>query len=305
MDRLAALELFLAAADSQSFTKAALSANCSPTAASRAIAALEASLGFALFRRSTRRVALTEEGARYRDRIRPLLIELRSAGKFGGAHDEAPKGELHVTAPTMFGRMHVVPVIARLLADNPELSVRLLLIDRNVRLVEEGVDIAVRIGPLADSSLKAVKIGSVHPVIVASPAYLARRGAPSLVSDLTKHDLISTTGPRQAVQWRLEKRHRRLKPRFTVTTVEGAVAAAEAGVGLASLLSYQVVDALRTGNLIEVLGNITTSSLPVHLLFDGRLNGSNGRAAFIQAMRGVLKMTELPCQGSKTDIGHW
>jgi DNA-binding transcriptional LysR family regulator len=288
MDRLATLELFLAAADSQSFTKAAQSAGCSPTAASRAIAAHEGSLGFALFRRSTRQVALTDEGAAYRDRIRPLLVELRSAGKVGNQQDDAPKGELHITAPTMFGRMHVVPVVARLLAEYPELSVRLLLIDRNVRLIEEGIDVAVRIGSLPDSNLKAIKIGTVYPVIVASPAYLARRGVPASVADLLDHDLIATSGPRAAAQWKLDKRHRKFKPLLTVTTVDASVAAAEAGIGLASLLSYQVAEALRSGRLIEVLADITQPELPVHLLFDGRLGRSTGRAKFIQAMRNGL-----------------
>lgn len=285
MDRLATLELFLAVADNQSFTKAAQVAGCSPTAASRAIAALEDSLGFAVLRRSTRHVALTDEGAAYRDRIRPLLADLRSAAKVGGDGDAEPKGELHITAPTMFGRMHVVPIVADLLARCPLLTVRLLLIDRNVRLIEEGIDVAVRIGELPDSGLKAVRVGTVTPVIVASPAYLARRGVPITGADLPKHDLIATTGPRSGIQWKLHGQHRKLTPRLTVTTIDAAVAAAEEGIGLASLLSYQVADALRSGRLVEVLADHKIAALPVHLLFDGRLGQSNGRGLFVQAMK--------------------
>lgn len=232
---------------------------------------------------------MTDEGTVYRGRIGPLLIELREAGKSAASANETPKGELHITAPTMFGRLHVLPVLANLLAEYPDLSVRLLLMDRNVRLIEEGIDIAVRIGPLADSSLKAIKIGAVRPVIVASPGYLAVRGAPGTASDLVHHDLIGTAGPRAASQWKFGARPRKLPMRLTVTTVDAAVAAAEAGIGLASLLSYQVADALRTGGLIEVLAGVPQTALPVHLLFDGRLGRSNGRVAFVLAMKEAMR----------------
>jgi DNA-binding transcriptional LysR family regulator len=289
MDRLSTLELFVAAADRQSFTQAAQTVGCSPTAASRAIAALESTLGIVLFRRSTRQVALTDEGAAYRDRIGPLLIALREASRPSAGADATPKGELHITAPTMFGRQHVLPVLARLLSEYPHLSARLLLIDRNVRLVEEGIDIAVRIGSLADSSLKAIKIGAVHRVIVASPDYLARRGLPNTVSDLADHDLIGTAGPRAAGQWKFGTRQPKLQMRLTVTTVDAALAAAKAGMGLASLLSYQVADAARSGSLVEVLSEMSQTALPVHLLFDGRLGNANGRAAFITAMKEAMR----------------
>ncbi|MCU0892370.1 MAG: LysR family transcriptional regulator [Sandarakinorhabdus sp.] len=288
MDRLSRLELFLALADSGSFTRAAQAAGCSPTAASRAIAALEASLGTSLFRRSTRQVALTDAGAAYRDRLRPLLAELAAAGRATGGEDQPPSGELAITAPTMFGRLHVLPVVADLLAAHPALSVRLLLIDRNVRLIEEGIDVAVRIGPLADSSFKAVRIGSVRPVIVASPPYLARHGVPATAADLKHHHLIATTGPRAATQWRLPGTRTAPAPRLTVTTVEAAVSAAQAGIGLASLLSYQVADALKAGQLIELLPGALPGTLPIHLLFDGRTGGNNGRGLFVGAMKAAL-----------------
>lgn len=288
MDHLAALELFVALAESHSFTRAAQAARCSPTAASRAIAALEARLGVALFRRSTRQVALTEEGAAYRDRIRPLLAELHAAGRAAGTADQEPSGELHLTAPTMFGRLHVLPVVANLLAAHPALMVRLLLIDRNVRLIEEGIDVAVRIGALADSSLKAVKIGSVRPVIVASPAYLARHGVPTAPAGLRQHSLITTIGPRTASQWRLAGLRASIRPRLTVTTIEAAVAAAEADIGLASLLNYQVADALRAGRLVELLPDALPGNMPIHLLFDARAGGGSGRALFLAAMKEAM-----------------
>jgi DNA-binding transcriptional LysR family regulator len=293
MDRLTTLELFLALAQSHSFTRAAQAVGCSPTAASRAIAALEASLGTSLFRRSTRQVGLTDDGIAFRDRIGPALAELQAASRAAASQGQSPSGELHVTAPTMFGRLHVLPVVGRLMADHPDLSVRLLLIDRNVRLVEEGIDVAVRIGALADSSLKAVRIGTVRPVIVASPDYLARHGTPATPADLRHHSLIATTGPRVASQWRLAGMRAGLLPRLTVTTVEAAAAAATAGFGIASLLSYQVAAAIGAGRLLEILPDALPGRLPVHLLFDGRAGSGHGRAQFIAAMKAACAGTDL------------
>lgn len=288
MDKLDTLALFLAVADNGSFTRAAQGLGCSPTAASRAIAGLETQLGTSLFRRSTRQVALTEAGIAYRDRVRPLLMELKAAARAARADPGEPRGELHITAPTMFGRLHVVPVLADLMARFPQLAVRLLLIDRNIRLAEEGIDVAVRIGALADSSLTAVRIATVRQVIVASPAYLARRGVPADLPALARHDLIATSGPRANGQWRLGRAAPRLQPRLSLSTVAGAVAAAEAGIGLASLLSYQVADALADGRLVEILPGALPERLPVHLVFDGRLPGSNGRRPFIDAMKAAM-----------------
>jgi DNA-binding transcriptional LysR family regulator len=285
MDQLSTLSLFIATADTLSFTRAAQIVGCSPTAASRAIAWLEASLGTALLRRSTRQVALTEAGAAYRDRIRPLLEELRDAGASAASTAAEPNGALHITTPTVFGRLHVLPVLGGLLARHPGLSARMLLIDRNVRLIEEGIDVAVRIGPLADSTLTATRISEVRPAIVASPAYLARHNAPRTVADLATHDLIVTTGPRQATQWTFNRKSVANHPRLAVTTVEAAVAAAEAGIGLASLLSYQVSASLAGGSLVEVLADLKRPALPVSLVFDGRRTASPARALFTAAMK--------------------
>lgn len=285
MDQLSTLALFIATADTLSFTRAAQIVGCSPTTASRAIAGLEAGLGTVLLRRSTRQVALTEAGAAYRDRIRPLLEELRDAGTFAASSAAEPTGALHITAPTVFGRLHVLPVLADLLARHAGLSARMLLIDRNVRLIEEGIDVAVRIGPLADSTLTATGISEVRPAIVASPAYLVRRGRPRTVADLAAHDLIVTAGPRQAVQWTFNRRSVASHPRLTVTTVEAAVAAAEQGLGLASLLSYQVSAPLAQGSLVEVLSDRKRPTLPVSLVFDGRRTASPARAVFIAAIK--------------------
>src|SRR5262245_37465536 len=185
-----ALRTFVAVANHRSFAEAARTLRISPTAASRAIADLEVGLGVTLLRRTTRSVGLTPEGAAYLERCRIALDELDDAERsLRGEHAE-PRGELIVTAPVVLGRMHILPIVTKLLRDHPQLDVHLVLVDRVIRLVEEGIDVAVRIADLSDSSLHAIRV-EVRRVLVASPTYLAERGMPTQVSDLLKHDLIA------------------------------------------------------------------------------------------------------------------
>lgn len=280
MDRLQAYEMFVAVADLGSFSQAARKLKLSPQALTRGVQALETHLDQRLFHRSTRAVSLTAEGAALLPSARQLLGDLAAAEQtLRGARAE-PSGELHVTAPVMFGRLHVLPVVAELLARHDRLDVRLMLVDRNIRLVEEGIDLAVRIGPLADSALMAARIGQVRAVLVASPGYLSRRGAPQALADLADHDLIASTGPRGAREWQGKGRKR-----LQVNTVDSALAAAEAGLGLANLLSYQVADALATGRLVEVLRPAVLDWLPVSLLFEGARANAPATRAFIDGMR--------------------
>jgi len=167
-----------------------------------------------------------------------------------------------------------------------------MLIDRNVRIVEEGIDVAVRIGALADSSLKAVRIATVRQVLVASPAYLARRGAPSAVADLGGHDVIGMEGPRTTNEWQLASGRWRFewRPRLIVNTVDGAIAAAEAGQGIANLLSYQVADAIDAGRLIALLAHEAPPPLPVHLLFEPSRAALPSVRLFVDAMKGRMRM---------------
>src|SRR5215467_13791098 len=190
MDRFEALKTFVAVADHRSFAEAARRLRISPTAASRAIADLEEALGVTLLRRTTRAVGLTPEGAAYLDRCRIALDELDDAERSLRGEDAEPRGDLIVTAPVVFGRMHILPIVTRLLRAHPQLNVNLILVDRVIRLVEEGIDVAVRIADLSDSSLHVVRLAEVRRVLVASPTYLADRGVPSGVSELLKHNLI-------------------------------------------------------------------------------------------------------------------
>ncbi|MDR6833146.1 MULTISPECIES: LysR family transcriptional regulator [unclassified Sphingopyxis] len=295
MDRLLTLEMFVAVASEGGFAAAARKLNSSPPAVTRGIAALEARLGTLLFHRSTRAVALTDEGAAFLDQARRILADLAGAERELRGATAAPRGQLYVTAPVMFGRLHVLPVVGALMAQHDELVVRMMLIDRNVRIVEEGIDVAVRIGALADSGLTAVRIGRVRQMLVASPAYLARRGAPQGVDDLAGHDLIGTMGPRATSDWQLASGRWRLdpRPRLVVNTVDAALAAAEAGLGIANLLSYQLADALAAGRLIALLADDQPPALPVHLLFEQSRAGLPAARAFVEAMKARARVAGL------------
>ncbi|MDO9369605.1 MAG: LysR family transcriptional regulator [Sphingopyxis sp.] len=295
MDRLLTLEMFVAVASEGGFGAAARKLGSSPPAVTRGIAALEARLGTSLFHRSTRAVALTDAGAAFLDQARRILGDLAGAERELRGAEAEPRGQLHLTAPTMFGRLHVLPVVGDLMAQHRELAVRMMLIDRNVRIVEEGIDVAVRIGPLADSSLKAVRIGWVRQMLVASPAYLARRGAPARVAELAGHDLIVAMGPRAAGEWQFVSGRWRVepRPRLILNTVDAILAATEAGQGIANLLSYQVIDAVDAGRLIALLPGEQPPALPVHLLFEPSRAGLPAVRLFVAAMTARARMAGL------------
>ena len=295
MDRLLTLEMFVAVATEGGFAAAARKLGSSPPAVTRGIAALEARLGTVLFRRSTRAVALTDAGAAFLEQARRILADLAGAERALRGAEAEPRGQLHLTAPVMFGRLHVLPVVGELMAQHRELAVRMMLIDRNVRIIEEGIDVAVRIGPLADSGLKAVRVGRVRQTLVASPAYLARRGAPATVADLAAHDLIGTMGPRWTNEWQFARSRWRLgaPPRLVINTVDGVLAAAEAGLGIANLLSYQLAEALDAGRLISLLADDAPPALPVHLLFEPSRAGLPAARLFIEAMKARMRMAGL------------
>jgi DNA-binding transcriptional LysR family regulator len=287
MDRFSMLEMFVAVADQGSFTAAARTLGVSPPAVTRGIAALETRFEVALFHRSTRAVSLTDQGVGLLEKARRILTDLDEAERHLRGTQSEPRGQLYITAPVIFGRIHVLPMITDLLASHPDLSVKMLLVDRNVRIIEEGIDVAVRIGPLADSSLKAFSIGTVREVLVASPAYLERYGVPRQPVDLLQHQLIGTTGPRAPNEWRFGSAHEaplRVKPRLLTNTVDSAMVATEAGGGIANFLSYQVNDALRAGHLIEVLRPDHPTLLPVNLLYEASRRNLPAVQAFIAGM---------------------
>lgn len=295
MDRLLTLEMFVAVAGEGGFAAAARKLGHSPPAVTRGIAALEDRLGTSLFHRSTRAVVLTDAGAAFLGEARRILGDLAGAERAVRGAAAAPRGQLYITAPVMFGRLHMLPVVSALLAEHDALTARMMLVDRNVRIVEEGIDVALRIGPLADSALKAVRIGAVRQMLVASPAYLARQGAPAVVGDLADHALIAMDGPRAGGEWQFAGTRLKLeaRPRLVVNTVDGAMAAAEAGVGIANLLSYQVMDAIDAGRLISLLAGDQPPALPVHLLFEPSRAALPSVRLFVAAMKARLRMAGL------------
>jgi len=288
MDRFETLTAFVAVADQRGFAAAARALGTAPPAITRAVAALERHLGVTLFHRSTRAVSLTDDGAAFLDRARRILAELREAEQIVMGGRSAPRGQLLVTAPVMFGRLHVLPVISALLEEYDGLNARMLLLDRNVRIVEEGIDVAVRIGALADSVLRGVTIGSVRQTIVASPDYLARSGVPTIPADLVNHRCITGSGPRVGTTWlfgRMGDTQVQVASRLIVNTVDATIAAAETGVGLANLLSYQSAEAIKAGRLVPVLEDYAPAPMPVSLLYDAGRAAMPAVRAFIEAMR--------------------
>lgn len=295
MDRLQTLEMFVAVAAEGGFAAAARKLGSSPAAMTRGIAALEARLGTALFHRSTRAVALTDAGTAFLGEAKRLLGELADAERAVRGAQAEPRGQLYLTAPVMFGRLHVLPVVDALLTEHRALAARMMLIDRNVRIVEEGIDVAVRIGALADSSLKAVRIAAVRQMLVASPAYLARRGAPAAIANLDGHEIVGMEGPRTTNEWQMASGRWRFdrRPRLVVNSVDGALAAAEAGLGIANLLSYQVAEAVDAGRLVELLPREAPPPLPVHLLFEPSRAALPSVRLFVEAMKARMRMAGL------------
>ncbi len=293
MDRLDRLRVFVAIADKASFTEAARALGVSPTAASRGVAELETSLGVALLRRTTRSVALTPEGAAYLERCRRVLEELDDAARSIRGDKADPRGLLIVTAPVLFGRMHILPIVTHLLRAYTELDVRLGLTDRFTRLVEEGVDVAVRIGDLADSSLHATRVAEVRRVLVASPAYVAARGAPATPADLSDHDIIAFEGFILNGEWRFGPKLEtvvRCEPRLVTDSIEAAIDAAIEGIGIARALSYQTDHHVAAGRLSYLLSDVEPPPWPVNLVYQAnRLRAPNVRAFLDEARRALRR----------------
>lgn len=272
MDRVEAMSVFAEVADRGSFADAARHLHRSPAAVTRAVADLEARLGVRLLNRTTRAVSLTEAGQRFLTGARRVLGDLAEIEQAAAGQGSAPRGELRVTAPIMFGRLHVLPLVTEFLTQFPEVSVRLMLIDRPVDLVEEGIDVAIRIGVLANTSAIATRVGSLPRVVVAAPDYLARRGSPAAPDQLGAHDVIAFAGIDGVERWRFAGGiDATIRPRLIVSTADAAIEAAESGFGITRVMSYQAADALSRRSLIRLLQTYEGDDLPVHALYpDGR-----------------------------------
>ncbi|KAA3649213.1 MAG: LysR family transcriptional regulator [Proteobacteria bacterium] len=291
MDQLKLMRLFVAIADEGSLTGAAEALDTSQPSAVRGLARLEAHLGVRLFHRSTRRIALTDEGRRYLADSRQILGALAEADAGMRAELSDPTGLLRITAPVQFGQMYVAPTLNRLVAHHPKLRVELILLDRVVNLVEEGFDAAIRIGALEDSSLVARTLGVVRRVVVASPGYLARHGRPSHPGELRDADCVGFSGA-SGPNWRFRDGGRQLKvtidSRVTFNLVAPGIAACRDGLGFGSFLSYQVAPDVTGGALEIVLADFEPPPLPISVITPhARLLPARTRL-FIDTMREAL-----------------
>ena len=283
MDKISGMRVFIAVAEAGGFAPAARQLGLSPPAVTRAIAAREERIGTRLLHRTTRLVKLTEAGARFLVDARRILAEIEEAEAAAAGDHARPRGLLTVTAPVLFGRMHVAPVVLDFLELHPEVSVRLLLLDRVTDLLDEGIDVALRIAHLPDSSLNAVRVGSVRRVACAAPAYLDRRGTPVVPADLAGHDTIGFGLSQTEREWVFGSglKLQRVRPasRLLVNTADVAIAAAIAGRGVTRVLSYQIASELMNKRLKLLLEDFDEPPVPIHLVHvEGRRAPARVRA---------------------------
>ncbi|MFJ3264922.1 LysR family transcriptional regulator [Serratia liquefaciens] len=268
MDRLDELAIFVAVVQHGSLAAAGRKLRRSAPAVTRAIASLEQRFGARLVERTTRRLAPTEAGLRLAERALLLLTDYQAAVL--DTADTQLTGLLRITSPVQFGRKHVAPVVMAFLDRYPQMQIEMVLNDRNLDLIDEGLDVAVRIGHLQDSSRVARRLGQVSRVTVASPDYLARRGEPQEPAQLAEHDTILGTQRASLREWRFGPQENgervRLTPRLLLNDVETQLLAVRAGKGIARLLSYQVADDLAAGTLVRLLPAFEPLPMPVQLV---------------------------------------
>ena len=290
MDRLDAMTVFLAVVDSGSLSAAGRRLGMPLATVSRKLAELETHLGARLLNRSTRRLDLTDPGRAYEQACRRILDDVEGAERAVAGEYDAPRGELAITAPIVFGRLHVLPVVTAFLVANPEVDVRLALGDRVAHLLDEHVDVAVRIGVLPDSRLNAIPLGTLRAIVCASPAYLKAHGTPRTPADLARHRCVTFDSP-YPTPWLFAgaQDFTPARPRLIVNTAETAVDAAVAGLGVTRVLSYQGDAALRARHLRRLLEKFEPASVPVNLVYDAQQRVTSKLRAFLDLAAPLLR----------------
>ncbi len=272
MDRWQAMRIFVRVAETGSFAETARQMNMSAPAVTRSVAGLEELIGTRLFVRTTRTVKLTEPGRRYVDDCRRILADILEAEASAAGSYATPTGTLAVTASLLFGQMYVMPIITEYLDTYPGMTGRTLFLDRPVNIVEEGIDVAVRIGHLPDSGFTAVKVGTVRRVICGAPDYFEKHGVPIIPADLKRHRIAASTSAWASPEWKFANDLRvTVDPALDCNTNDAAIAAAISGWGLTRVLSYQIGPALIAGDLQIVLADHEEAPLPIHVIYpEGR-----------------------------------
>ena len=283
MDRFNELKVFVSVAENGGFAKAAARLRSSPPAVTRTVAALEQRVGVQLFNRTTRMVSMTEAGRRFLEHARRILTDLDVAESELAGESTMPSGHLTITSPVTMGRMMLPSIVTDFLHAHPHVTAKVLLFDRITNLIEEGIDVGLRVGQLPDSSLIARQVGEVGRILVASPAYLSKHGRPKDPTDLKRHSMIAFTGLLPSREWVFgeAKTARRitLKPRFEINDAAAAIAAAEGGGGITIALSYMVARQIGERRLQQVLGSFAPSAVPVQLVYpESRLVAPKVRA---------------------------
>lgn len=293
MDKLSAMAIFVAVVDEGGFAAAARKLKISPPVVTRAVTELEEGMGVRLLLRTTRVVRLTETGARYAADCRRILADVaETETSAAGAHG-APRGRLVITASVMFGAMYVTPIVTDYLRRYPETDVECRFLDRVVNMMDEGVDAAIRIGTLPDSSYQAVRVGQVRQMMCASPAYLAARGIPATPQDLAGHDLIAATPVTATNDWRFEYDGKpqtvKIHPRLSSTSNDAALRAALDGFGITRVLSYMAAPYLADGRLSAILSPYETPAVPVSVVHHEGRHSSRKLRAFLDLAISTLR----------------
>jgi len=270
LDQIQLMSVFVAVAEEQGFAAASRRLNMSPPTVTRAIATLEERLSVKLFNRTTRYVRVTDAGLRYLDDVKRILDDIKIANEAARGINATPQGSISVTAPVLFGQQYVLPSVIEYLNTHEKTTVNTVFLDRVVNLLEEGYDVGVRIGALADSSMRAKKVGSVRLALVASPEYLARQGIPQHYNDLENHTLIESQVGSINPDWKFVDNgkviNQHIKSRLSVTTNQAAINAAVAGFGITRVISYQVAEELTSNKLKFVLEPFEQQPLPVNIV---------------------------------------
>ncbi|WP_295895049.1 LysR family transcriptional regulator [uncultured Vibrio sp.] len=295
MDQLHLMRIYIAVAEEEGFSAASRRLAMSPPAVTRAIAALEDTLGVKLLNRTTRYVRTTDAGLRYLEDAKRIVQDVETANEAAQGINAEPKGQLNVTAPVLFGQRHVLPGVVEYLKRYPQTEVNAVFVDRTVNLLEEGFDVGIRIGALSDSSMRARKVGEVELILVASPTYLAESGMPLSPSDLNQHTIVNSGSNSFSHDWYFlqgnKKSLHRIKPRLNVTTNQAAINAVKLGLGITRVVSYQVEEELKNGTLELVLPQYQLPPLPVHVIHrEGQFSSAKIRT-FIDLMAAHLTKT--------------